>query len=341
MLLKSSILGLCAAASFVCLQAPGRAWAWGATGHRLIGQLAIEALPDDVPAFLRAPDTAEIVGELAREPDRWKDSGRVHDSARDPAHFLDLDDNGRVLGGPALAALPPTREAYETALRAVGSDSWKAGYLPYAIIDNWQQLVKDFTYWRIDTAAAAKVSIPAHKAWFLADLAERQALILRDLGTLAHYVGDASQPLHVTVHYNGWGLGLADPAGYTQARIHGPFEGEFVHAFADSRAVRAMMTPYQDCHCPIGVWTADYLAQTQAQVIPLYELYKAGGFIDGDERGRAFVDARLAAGASAMRTLASNAWRASADGRAGWPAVTVADVEAGKIDPYDSLYGID
>src|ERR1700761_1046205 len=102
-------------ALIVCaLAAPaGSALAWGATGHRIIGRLAVEALPDTVPAFLRTKDSAEVVGELAREPDRWKDSGRTHDSNRDPAHFIDLGDDGKVFGGPALSSLPETRAGYE------------------------------------------------------------------------------------------------------------------------------------------------------------------------------------------------------------------------------------
>ncbi len=56
-----------------------------------------------------------------------------------------------MYGGPkfTLETLPPTRADYEKALAAVGHDSWNAGYLPYSIIDGYQQLVKDFTYWRI------------------------------------------------------------------------------------------------------------------------------------------------------------------------------------------------
>jgi hypothetical protein len=319
----------------------GQALAWGAMGHRLIGRLAIQSLPTDLPAFLTSADTAEAVGELAREPDRWRDSGRVHDSDRDPAHFVDVDDNGLVLGGPALAALPETRAAYETALRAAGTDSWKAGYLPYAIIDGWQQLEKDLIYWRIDRAAAEKVANPAHRAWFRADMAERQVLAVRDLGVLAHYVGDASQPMHVSVHYNGWGANLANPEGYTNNRIHVPFEGPFVYAYVDAAMVRADMTPYRDCHCQIGAWTADYLGQTRTQVVPLYALYKTVGFETGDPRWRIFAAARLAAGADALRDAVIDAWRASATGKAAWPAVSVADVEAGRVDPYDSLYGTD
>ena len=64
--------------------------------------LAEKTLPTDMPAFLHTPDAIEIVGEMAREPDRFKGSGLTHDSGRDPGHFTDVDDNGKVLGGPAL-----------------------------------------------------------------------------------------------------------------------------------------------------------------------------------------------------------------------------------------------
>jgi hypothetical protein len=101
------------------------------TGHRLIGVAAMSSLPPETPDFLRLPDAAAVVGELSREPDRWKGSGRVHDNERDGAHYVDLGDDGRVLGGPTLSALPATREAYDAALRAAASDGWRAGWLPY------------------------------------------------------------------------------------------------------------------------------------------------------------------------------------------------------------------
>ena len=165
----AALFGACALA---CLPA-GQAFAWGATGHRLIGRAAVEALPSELPAFLRDPASVEAVGELAREPDRWKGAGLAHDADRDPGHFLDLGDDGRVFGGPALGALPATREGYDTALRAVGVDSWKAGYLPYSIVDGWQQLVEDFAYWRVDTAGAARSG--SHRPWFLVDRRAREA----------------------------------------------------------------------------------------------------------------------------------------------------------------------
>jgi len=315
------------------------ALAWGAAGHRLIGRVAMESLPPELPPFLRDPASARAVGELAREPDRWKGAGRVHDSDRDPAHFLDLGDDGAILGGPALAALPDTREGYDTALRAVGADSWKAGWLPYSIIDGYQQLAKDFAYLRADRAGARLSKDPAHRAWLAADARQRQGLILRDIGVLGHWVGDGSQPLHVTIHFNGWGA-YPNPDGFTQAKVHGPFEGAFVHDFVSIDAVRARLKPPFDCHCSLARRTAAYLAVTGRTVVPFYRLEKAGGFAPADPRGVAFAAERLAAGASELRDLVALAWKVSATGEVGYPAVKITDIEAGQ-DPYDALYGVD
>jgi hypothetical protein len=331
-----------ACACLVASIAPANsALAWGATGHRLIGQLGMAALPAELPAFLHAPEAIEAVGELSREPDRWKASGKVHDAERDPAHFLDLDDAGKVLGGPALADLPPTRLDYDTALRAVGTNSYRAGFLPYAIIDGWQQLAKDFAYWRILTAAIPREPDPDHKTYMQHDLARREQLIVRDIGVWAHYVGDASQPMHVSIHFNGWGP-YPNPQGYTQDKVHAHFEGAFVRAFVGADQIRAAMSPAASCADPIEVCTARYLAATAATVEPFYALQKAGAF-DGSNpvQGEAFAAARLAAAAAELRDLIASAWAASAAGQVGYPALSVEQVVRGGADPYDALYGDD
>ena len=335
---RALICGLAALAAGA-LPASG-AWAWGDTGHRLIGALAVKALPKVLPAFLRTPKAAADVGELAREPDRWRNAGKTHDTMRDPAHFLDVDDAGRILGGPALDKLPATRTDYETALRAVGTDSQKAGWLPYAIVDGYQQLAKDFAYWRADVAGERTERAPGPRAWITADRLRRERQIVQDLGVWAHYVGDASQPLHLTVHYNGWGDG-PNPAGYTTDRIHVPYEGEFVRANVTAAAVAVKMKPYRDCHCGVELRTADYLKATYATVIPFYELQKAGGLKDGDRRGAAFTTERLAAAASELRDLTVQAWNASAYGTVGYPPTQVGEIEAGRADAYALLYGMD
>ena len=332
---------LAAAASVLLIASPAsQALAWGATGHRLVGQVGVAALPDEVPAFVRSPQAVKDIGELAREPDRWRAAGKVHDTTRDPGHFIDVDDDGKILGGPVLNALPPTRTEYEAALRAVSSDSQHAGYLPYAIVDGWQQLAKDFAYWRILKAAIPREKNLDHKAWMQRDLARREAQTIEDLGVWAHYVGDGSQPMHASIHYNGWGA-FPNPHGYTQERVHAFFEGAFVRKYVGAQAVRADLTPPRICEASIEGCTAAYLTATAASVEPYFALQKAGGFIDGDARGRAFATQRVAAGASELRDLVVIAWRASAQGSIGYPAITVDQVVRDGLDPFDALYGED
>lgn len=327
------------------LSAPAAsAFAWGASGHRTVGVLAAGALPADVPAFLRTPTAIAAIGEYAREPDRWKGSGKIHDHDRDAAHFLDVDDQGRMYGGPmfTVATLPSTRADYETALRAAGQDSWKAGYLPYAIIDGYQQLVKDFTYWRVLTAVVKIEKDATRLAYYKADLVRREALLLRDLGVWAHYVGDASQPLHLSVHYNGWG-DYPNPNGYTNSRqTHFQFEGPLTKALNDETAIKALMPDYKACECSIETRVVGYLTETWKLTEPLYQLEKSGGMVATDPRAKTFVQSRLAAGATALRDLVTDAWRESANGKIGYrPEISVADVEAGKADPWFDLYGKD
>jgi hypothetical protein len=118
----------------------GQVQAWGALGHHMISSMAMELLPDEMPAFLLTEDVPFTVGELSREPDRWRDAGVTHDTERNSGYWINLDDQGRAVGGPTLAELPETREAYDTLARAVGRTQYGAGYLPHNIVDGWQQL---------------------------------------------------------------------------------------------------------------------------------------------------------------------------------------------------------
>jgi hypothetical protein len=331
---------LAAACAALTVAAPASVWAWGATGHRIIGEAAMRALPASTPAFLRTAQAAIDVGEYSREPDRSKGAGRAHDSDRDPGHFLDLSDDGSVLGGPKLSALPPTRPDYEKALVAVGQDNWKAGYLPYSILDRYQQLSQDFAYWRVLSFAEANPAWAAHKAWFAADRRRREGQILVTIGELSHFVGDGSQPLHLTVHFNGWGE-FPNPNGYSNAKLHGPFESDLVQATVKPAAVAAGMIPPRAFQGTVEQRIADYLTATSRQVIPFYELEKAGGLAPGDPRGAAMATRQIALGASELRDMIVLAWQASERRQVGYKPVAVGDVLAGKVDPYNALYGLD
>lgn len=321
-----------------------QASAWGNTGHRLIGVAAVRGLPEEMPAFLRTPAAPAEVGELAREPDRWKGGGQPHDRERDTAHFIDMDDGGHIINanGPSIDALPNLKSEYDAALIAAGLDVNDAGYLPYAIWDGYQQLVRDFAYWRVLNAQEAREADPGRKAWYRQDRERREALILRDMGVLGHYVGDGSQPHHTTIHYNGWSRDVPNPEGFTTSRqTHGMFEGDFTARVARLDAIEAAMAAPRLDGFEMRPRVAGYLKTTLAEVVPFYQLEKAGGFRDGDARGATFTIARLAAGASELRDLYILAWRDSADDGIGWPSVKVAEVEAGTADPWLAMYGED
>jgi hypothetical protein len=313
----------------------------------MIGDLASRALPSEVPAFLRTPEAARQIGEVAREPDRSKGSGEPHDADSNPAHYVDVGDDLRIARGPSLSALPPlsglpaNREGYDSALRAAGSNEYRAGYLPYAIIDGYQQLVTDLAYWRADVAGARYARTPLDRAWFLKDQYLREGLTIRDLGYLAHFVGDASQPMHVSVHRDGWG-DYPNPEGFPAARgLHARFEGDFVRNAITAKDIMDYIAPVRDCSCAIQQRTADYLSASHNEVVNLYRMEKAGEFDGKHESGKIFVAKRLEAATSELRDLIVQAWRRSAEVSVGFPPIAVKDIESGKTNALGSLQGLD
>ncbi len=323
--------------------APQAAFGWGASGHRMISELAMAALPAELPAFLRTPDAVRMVGELGREGDRSKGAGRLHGAERDPGHYIDLYDDQTVFGGPKIDNLPPTREDFDTAMRAVGQSQYKAGYLYYELIEGWLQLRIDFAYWRVLAAAEASATDPARKAEYAADRKLRELLIVRDLGYWSHFVADTSQPLHVSIHFNGWG-NFPNPNNYsTSNTIHARFEGEFVRNSVSATDIQAALKdkPARDCACTIEQRTVQYILDSFKNIIPLYELESKGAFVAGNAAGKAFAIERTAAAVAELRDLVLFAWQASATATVGYPIVNVADVIAGKVDPYVAMFGAD
>ena len=312
------------------------AFAWGATGHELVTGAAIDGLSTDLPAFLKTPTVRAQIALLGREPDRWKSSGKVHDLDRDSAHFIDLGDGGAV-GGVTLDRLPASRADFEGLMHDQGVKPGSYGYLPYAIIDGFQQLVKDFAYWRASKMAARNAKSKADRSWFAADVRLREMLIERDIGVWSHYVGDGSQPQHVTDHYASWDA-YPDPMTYPppgQApqikTLHNYFEGPFVKAHVTLAAVRKAMAPYSPCTCPIEERVPAYLKATFGQVKPFYELVASGDIKDATPKAVDFTVQQIAAGAAEVRNQIEDAWKASAQAGVGYPTLNVADVESGKV----------
>jgi hypothetical protein len=83
-----------------------------------------------------------------------------------------------------------------------------------------------------------------------------------------------------------------------------------------------------------------YLGASNAQVVQLYELEERGVFDDPNPIGEDFVAERMADAVAEIRDLVVMAWTVSETMPVGFPAVTLAEVEAG-ADPTIALFGRD
>lgn len=324
-----------AAAAAVCalLCAHSAALAWGSVGHREINLVAMRELPSDVPLFLQTPQAAAIVETLGPEEDNLKGAGVSWDRDEDPAHFVDVGDDGKIAGGIRLRKLPEDMEAYERALQAAHTDPYRIGYLPYAIADGWERLRKDFAYWRAFDYLARHAASQGDRTEFAQLRALREALIVHDIGVWGHFVGDGSQPLHTTVHYD------------DRSHIHAAFEGTFVSKYVRSTAVAALLPqggPRDEDHLLsqreiLGI-VGDYLEQTWAEVPQLYAIAKKGGFRNATPDAIAFATARVADGARELRNLIVRAWDDSRYESVGYPPIPVGDILSGRSKPTPAAF---
>ncbi len=312
---RCSVVALVLVAAWVLFGPPAPARAWGLEGHRIIGIVAMRYLPTSLPAFLRTPSARDEIIYLQAEEDRLKigEGQEAWDREWTTDHYLDVDDRGMIGGAVALDALPATRDEYEQALERAGVDAYNVGFLPYAILEGYEQVVSDFALWRQAMAAAAGNGQNDVVVRY------REALTIHDIGIVSHFIGDGSQPLHVTVHYNGWGR-YPNPQGFSTSRTtHAEFETDWVERYMTPDGVDRFFTPAQ-VFDPIPMRSIErYLATTNAQVVPFYKLTARGGFelqgapADAHAQAIRFTAERLAAGASMLDSLILTAWRASAD----------------------------
>jgi hypothetical protein len=281
------------AAGFVLILSP-LAHAWGNEGHRMINRLAASTLPADAPAFLRSADAANEIEYLGPEPDRWRSPAELElSAAQAPEHFIDLEP------ADALGPLPRRRLDFEAKVFAAGQRPEKIGLQPWEATEVWQRLKAALREYRQELAAKQDTR-PVEQA------------VIFYAGWLGHYVGDASQPLHTTIQYNGW-VG-PNPNGYTTAhQIHWQFEGPFVAANLHAADVQAKMTPARAIDGDMFDSYVAYLRHTATYVEKVYQLEKAGGFVGaGSAESRDFTAERLAAGASMLRDMIYRAWIESA-----------------------------
>ncbi len=170
-----------AAAACVALWGAPPVFAWLTEGHRRVGVAAVEAAGPELPAFFLAG--AATVGHAAVDPDLWKNRELTELRAgEEPSHYLDGE---RLPPGE----LPPTRTAYLSWIGTLGLELADVGTLPYSVIEGTQRLALCFA---------------EHRRW--PDNPHIRSKCLVYAGWLAHYAGDLVQPLHTTIHHDGWAL---------------------------------------------------------------------------------------------------------------------------------------
>jgi hypothetical protein len=267
----------------------------------MFNRLAGANLPPDVPKFLRSKDALNALDFYGPQPDHWRSEDRALYNTLVPEHDIDMEIADLI--GP----LPRTRYEYITALYAaqpkhpdVKMGPQNVGLLPYSATETFVMLTSAMRDYR--AAVKAKQSTKA---------VEAEIVFLA--GFLGHYVGDGSQPLHLTVNYNGWTT-MPNPNGYANDRtIHARFEGDFVHNNIKISDVAPLVT-----RKPVVLNDAfpeflAYLRHSNSLVEKVYQLDKTGAFTGaGTPEGKAFVDERIAAGASELRDMIYSAWLKSA-----------------------------
>lgn len=234
---------------------------------------------------------------LGPEPDRVKNAGESQDADNLPEHQIDIEFTD---GMP----LPPSRYEFIGAMAQKnlyarhGISYDDPGFLPWRIAELSQLLQKEFALWRV------------------AEPGDRRALeheIVVIAGLLGHYTGDAANPHHTTIHYNGWVE--PNPEHFaTDCETHARFETQYVsHALEISDVTPRMPAPLaRTDYFAAGL---ELIHESNGLLRTLYTIDRDGGFDlfrPIDPKAKAFTASRLAAGSALLRDLWWSAWKNSA-----------------------------
>lgn len=280
-----------------------RASAWGAKGHEMSARVAALSLPKDMPEFFR--QAADRLAFLCPEPDRWiTQSSPALRSASPPDHYFDLERWGAD-------PLPGTR--YELVFAAEKKGILKdnnvadLGTAPVAIAELAGKLVANFRHWRESGTETEAARLARHQI---------EENIIYNAGILAHYVTDLGNPLHCTVHHNGWAEGYPNPKGFLAAgrgtSLHARFESDFVERAINENDFAGLVRTFQR----VGPWVPSieqYVRRDNGYIDELYTLEQKGAFGSGNEpaESKSFTAARLADAATMLRDVWYTTWLVS------------------------------
>ena len=306
--------------------------AWDYEGHRAVNQLALVALPADFPAFVKTPEAEERIAFLAGEPDRWRNLTAPMDVPQQhvngPDHYLDLEqladygmtpDSVPWLRYDFVAKLALARAAHPEKFEPIDPAKDKdhtrelVGFLPWAITENFLKLKSEFSY----------LKTFEHHGGTTDEIANAQANINYTMGVMGHYVGDSSQPLHVTKHHHGW-VGPNPDNFSTNFTFHAWIDGGYFRKIGGIQldALTGKIKPATsigDPAQPESFFRAmmDHIVAQNKMVALLYQLEKDHKLTphDGqvDAEGRDFLYRQLVTGGQLLGNIWFTAWQDSTD----------------------------
>lgn len=262
----------------------------------------MENLPQDVVPDFFTDSKDRLVG-LATQPDRWKPKSLSYlRAATSLDHFLAYEQVKDI-------ELPADRYDFIAKVQAEGLNVPGAppkyvGFLPYRMAEMYQNLTLDFALWRKEGEGLSPED------------PRRQALeenVLTSAGLLGHYVEDAAQPMHSSVHHDGWNTLAAggNPKGFrTRRGLHKEFEIDLVNAHVvEDEIHRRLESARKFAGDPLD-WGMGIVAESNTQIDKLYTLEKNGELKVENPSPEAldFMHDRMAVGAQNLRDLWYTAW---------------------------------
>ena len=261
-------------------------FAWGEKGHMITNEAATFGASNEMPPFFHK-NYARLV-YLSYDPDRMRGAGPSLEAANPPEHFLDFE---------YVEPLKLTNNRYEYlheletsgTLRKYGISNSTPGFLPWKISEMCEQLTAQWRLWRATTDRTERAHIEAN--------------IINISGLLGHYVGDASNPHHTTMQYNGWVT--ENPEQYpNDCETHYRFESMFVATNMTTALVVPQLKPLKPRGTDYFNVALDLVKESNGLVETIYRIDRDRGFQGkGTDEGKEFAISRLAAGASVLRDL--------------------------------------
>ena len=303
--------------------------AWGARGHQAANRAAVKSIPPDGPVFLK--EYEDWIAKTGPLPDSWRGVSEPYSKIfEDPNHGWFKEQFS------FLTVIPRSRyefvlALYDEYLRIKDKDPDRAaltnvrwtGTLPYAAMENFDRMKAAMRSYRAllaqnDDAARGDARYLAQDIAFY-------------LGWLGHYTADGAQPLHDTVHHDGWQGD--NPHDYTRdPRIHGRFESQFVDAIGLTDGdLLPQIGKARRLDDPFAA-ILRHLDDASTHVEEIYIMDKRGAFANPkDAEAGTLVKTQLAKAAALLRDLAYTAWLQSA---AAVPRVDAAENPISRSNPH-------